>query len=131
VDHRQIVRILSVVRIVIGAALVVAPGAAGRRWIGDAATDPRVKVAVRGLGARDLALGLGALRALERGEPARGWVQLAAIGDTTDAVSGVLGARRLGLLRSVATVVTAGAAAALGYSAAERVDEGNRPGSSG
>jgi hypothetical protein len=126
VDHRQVVRILSVMRVVIGAVLIVAPGAAGRRWIGDAATDPRVKVAVRGLGARDLALGLGALRALDRGEPARGWVQLAAIGDATDAVSGVLGARRLGLVRSLATVTSATAAAALGFTAADRVDEGNR-----
>jgi hypothetical protein len=126
VDHRQVVRILSVMRVVIGTVLVVAPGAAGARWIGDAAADPRVKVAVRGLGARDLALGLGALRALDRGEPARGWVQLAAVGDAADAVSGVLGARRLGLVRSLATVASATAAAALGFTAADRVDEGNR-----
>jgi hypothetical protein len=126
VDHRQVVRILSVARVVIGAVLVIAPGAAGRRWIGDAATDPRVKVAVRGLGARDLALGLGALRALDRGEPARGWVQLAAVGDATDAISGVLGARRLGLVRTLTSVTSAGTAAALGLAAADRVDEGNR-----
>ncbi len=113
-------------RVVIGTVLVVAPGAAGRRWIGDAATDPRVKVAVRGLGARDLALGLGALRALDRGEPARGWVQLAAVGDATDAVSGVLGIRSLGLARGLATITSAAAAAALGFTAADRVDEGNR-----
>ena len=125
-DHRQVVRILSTLRVVIGAVLVVAPGVAGRRWIGEPADDARVKVAIRGLGARDVALGLGALRALDRGEPARGWVQLAAIGDTTDAVSGVLGARRLGLVRSLATVVSAGGAAALGFAAAGMVDEGNR-----
>jgi len=114
-------------RVVIGAVLLVAPGAAGRRWIGEPASDPRVKVALRGLGARDLALGLGALRALDRGEPARGWVQLAAVGDATDAVSSIVGARRLGLARAVATLVTAGGAAALGLTAADRVDEGNRP----
>lgn len=126
-DHRQVVRILAVTRIVIGAVLVVAPGAAGRRWIGDPATDGRVKVAVRGLGARDVALGLGALRALDRGEPARSWVQLAAVGDVTDAVSSVLAARHLGLARTIGTVATAGAAAALGFTAAAQVDEGNRP----
>lgn len=125
-DHRQVVRILSVTRVVIGTVLIVAPGAAGRRWIGEPATDPRVKVAIRGLGVRDLALGLGTLRALDRGEPARSWVRLAAVGDATDAVSGVLGVRRLGLARTLATVVSASAAAALGFSAADRVDEGNR-----
>jgi hypothetical protein len=126
-DHRQVVRILSVSRVVIGAVLLVAPGAAGGRWIGDAAADGRVKVAIRGLGARDLALGLGALRALDRGEPARGWVQAAAVGDLTDAVSGVLGARHLGLARALGTVATAGAAAAAGLAAASSVDEGVRP----
>src|SRR4051794_41576924 len=94
-------------RILIGAVLIVAPGAAGRRWIGDPATDPRVKVAVRGLGARDLAFGLGALRALDRGEPARTWVQLAAVGDSVDAVSGVLAARHLGPVRAIGTVASA------------------------
>ena len=113
-------------RVVIGAVLVVAPGAAGRRWIGDAATDPRVKVAVRGPRRPRPRPRLGALRALDRGEPARGWVQLAAVGDATDAVSGVLGARRMGLVRSLATVTSAAAAAALGFAAADRVDEGNR-----
>jgi hypothetical protein len=126
VDHRQVVRILSVLRVVIGAVLLVAPGAAGRRWLGEVATDPRVKVAVRGLGARDLALGLGALRALDRGEPARGWVQLAAVGDTTDAISSVVAVRHLGPVRAMASVATAGAAALIGLAAADRVDEGNR-----
>jgi len=84
-------------------------------------------VAVRGLGARDIALGLGALRALDRGEPARSWVQLAAVGDVTDAVSSVLAVRQLGLARTIGTVATAGAAAALGFTAAAQVDEGNRP----
>ena len=126
-DHRQVVRILAVTRIVIGAVLLVAPGAAGRRWIGEPAKDGRVKVAVRGLGARDLALGLGALRALDRGEPAQSWVQLAAVGDVTDAVSSVLAVRHLGLARTIGTVATAGAAAALGFITAAQVDEGNRP----
>jgi hypothetical protein len=48
------------------------------------------------------------------------------VGDATDAVSGVLGARRTGLLRSLTTVTSAAAAAALGFAAADRVDEGNR-----
>jgi len=126
-DHRQVVRILSALRVTIGATLLVAPGAAGRRWIGEPARDPRVKAVLRGLGARDLALGLGALRALDQGAPARGWVQLAAVGDLADAASGLLAARRLGPVRALGTVLTAGAAGALGLAVADRVDEGNRP----
>src|SRR3954452_11124038 len=125
VDHRQVVRILATLRVVVGALLLVAPGAAGRRWLGDVARQPTAKAATRGLGARDLAFGLGPLRALDRGEPARAWVQLAAVGDSVDAVSGVLAARHLGPVRAIGTVASAAGAAALGFTAGGRVDEGN------
>ena len=126
-DHRQVARILAIARLAAGAVLLAAPGAAGRRWLGDIARDPVVKVALRGLGARDMALGLGALRALDRGEPVAGWVRLAAVGDLTDAAGGVLAARRLGALRAVGTVASAGAAAALGFALAGQVDEDVEP----
>ena len=54
-------------------------------------------------------------------------MQLAAIGDATDAVAGVLGARRLGVARTMGTVASAGAAAAVGFAAVDRVGEGDRP----
>ena len=126
-DHRQVARILAIARLAAGAVLLAAPGAAGRRWLGDIARDPVAKVALRGLGARDMALGLGALRALDRGEPVAGWVRLAAVGDLTDAAGGALAARRLGSLRAVGTVASAGAAAALGFALAGQVDEDVEP----
>jgi hypothetical protein len=126
VDHRQVARILAVARVAIGAALLAAPGLAGRRWIGDVANDSRAKVAIRGLGARDLALGVGTLRALERGEPVEGWVRLAAIGDLSDAASGLFAFRRLGVARTLGSVATAGAAAAAGLAISSQVDEGIR-----
>jgi hypothetical protein len=77
-------------RMVVGAALLLAPGWAGKRWIGGAADDPAVKVITRALGARDLAIGLGAVIALDRGTPARGWFEAAALSDTVDLVATVL-----------------------------------------
>jgi len=127
VDHRQVARILAVARVAIGAVLLVAPGAAGRRWIGDVATDAGTKVAIRGLGARDLAFGVGTLRALDQGEPVAGWVRLAAVGDLSDAVASLLAARRLGFVRTVGSVATAGAAAAAGLAISGQVDDGVRP----
>ena len=62
-------------RMVVGAALLLAPGWAGRRWIGEPAGHPAVKVLTRALGVRDLAIGLGAVIALDRGVPARGWFE--------------------------------------------------------
>jgi hypothetical protein len=127
VDHRQVARIVAVTRVAIGAVLLAAPGAAGRRWLGEIARNPATKVALRGLGARDMAFGLGTLRALDRGEPVAGWVQLAAVGDLTDAAGGLLAARRLGAMRAVGTVASAGAAAALGFVLAGHVDEDVEP----
>lgn len=122
-DHRQIARIFAVTRIAIGAVLLAAPGAAGRRWLGDVARQPAAKAAIRGLGARDLAFGIGALRALDRGEPAAGWVRLAAVGDLADAASGLLAARQLGALRTIGTVATAGGAAATGFAISSHLDD--------
>jgi hypothetical protein len=124
VDLRQLVRVLALLRIAIGAVLLLAPGPAGARWIGEPARDRRVKVALRGLGARDLALGVGAYQALERGAPLRGWVQAAAVADTSDAASGLLALRQLGPARALATLASAGGAAAVGWAAASQVDEG-------
>ena len=103
---------------------MLAPGTAARVWLGESAPDGRMKVAVRGLGARDLALGVGPLRALERGDSVQGWVLAAAIGDLADGVSGVLGAKRLGASRALGTIVSGFGAAAIGLSIAGRVDEG-------
>ena len=62
-------------RIAVGAAFVLFPGLAGRMWIGaDAARRP-VKVLARAFGARDLAIGLGVVIALDRGTPVRGWIE--------------------------------------------------------
>jgi hypothetical protein len=71
-------------RMAVGAALIVAPGLAARRWIGYQAEHPAVKVLTRALGARDFALGLGAAVALDRGAPARGWFEAAALSDAMD-----------------------------------------------
>jgi hypothetical protein len=74
-------------RMAVGAALVLAPGLVGARWIGDDAKRPAVKVFARALGVRDLALGLGIAVALDRGAPARGWLEAAALSDAVDLVA--------------------------------------------
>src|SRR4051794_3379514 len=74
-------------RIAVGAALVLFPGWGGRRWIGEAAGDPAVKLVTRALGVRDLAIGLGAVIALDRGAPARGWLEAGALSDVVDLVA--------------------------------------------
>lgn len=121
-DHRQIARTLAVLRVALGGALVVAPGVLGRAWLGPVARRREVKLLVRGFGARDLALGLGTFRALDRGEPAETWVALSAAADATDALGAVAGSRALGWWRAAATGLSAAGAAGAGAYASRRVD---------
>ena len=73
-----------------GAAFVLFPGLAGRMWIGaDAARRP-VKVLARAFGARDLAIGLGIVIALDRGTPVRGWIEAGVLSDAIDTAASLL-----------------------------------------
>jgi len=121
-DHRQIARTLASARVVIGAALLVAPGLLGGRWLGGEKLDRRARLVVRSLGARDLALAIGTLRALDQGTPVRSWVTLAAFGDAVDAAGAALAWPTLGPARAAFTIASATAAAALGAVAASELD---------
>ena len=122
VDHRQIVRALACARIAVGATLLAAPRRAGGRWIGPAADDGATRLAVRALAARDLAIGVGTLRALSGEEPARPWALAGAASDLVDAAATVLALRRVGLRRAVPAVVIALGAGAYTLSIADRID---------
>jgi hypothetical protein len=108
-------------RIAVGVALTVAPGTAGRRWIGPSATDPSVKVMTRAMGARDLALGFGTLRAIEDGAPLRTWAVLGVLSDGVDAVATLLALRRLGR-GALPVLATATLAAVAGVASLDRLD---------
>jgi hypothetical protein len=78
---------LALNRMTFGARFVLQPEEAGRSWIGKAAASrPSTKVFAQALGARDLALGIGALVALRRGddESARAWMAGHTLADGTD-----------------------------------------------
>jgi hypothetical protein len=77
-------------RIGVGAAFVLFPAPAGRMWIGPDAARRPVKVLARAFGARDLAIGLGVVIALDRGTPARGWIEAGALSDAVDTCASVL-----------------------------------------
>jgi hypothetical protein len=101
-------------RVVIGAALLAAPAATGRRWLGSAAETGGGGVAVRALGARDFTLGVLTLVAL-RDESPLGPVLVAgsAFCDLADG-GALLAARREVPAAGVATGVFAFGSAALG-----------------
>jgi len=121
-DYRQIVRMLAAGRVVVGATLTVFPGFAGGMWIGDVAKDPRVKVMIRAMGIRDLALGAGLLSALSKGEPTATWAGLGAASDVVDAVATFKGARAIGLAKAVPVLAVAGTSAVLHGAAISQLD---------
>jgi hypothetical protein len=100
-------------RIAVGAAFVLFPSLAGRMWIGSDAARRPVKVLARAFGARDLAIGLGIVIALDRGTPVRGWIEAGVLSDAIDtAASLVAGDSIHPALRWPCIALGAGSAAA-------------------
>ena len=110
-------------RMAIGAALVLAPRLAGPMWSGRDADSHAVRVLARGLGARDLALGLGTAVALDRGAPVRGWLEGAALADGVDLVSTLLAGDSIPAGKRRAVVLIAGASLIACAALARLVDE--------
>lgn len=113
-DPKIVAKALAGTRIAIGLALFVAPARAGRPWIGDAVDDDGTRMATRGLGARDVALGVGMLAALEAGAPVRRWIEAGAAADLGDAAASALSHRGRPAPIVAGSILVAGGAAALG-----------------
>jgi hypothetical protein len=114
IDHRHVIRLLAMGRIGLGTAMLLVPGRASRAWLGEVSGRRPAQVAVRALGARDLAVGVGMLRALDSGDNSlRDWVTVSGACDLSDAVATLLAYPSLPTRgRAVALLVAAGAAAA-------------------
>jgi hypothetical protein len=77
-------------RIAIGVVALLAPGLVARTMFGRAGSEGGTRLFARMVGARDLGLGLGVLVALDRGAPARGWLEASALVDGIDAAACLL-----------------------------------------
>jgi hypothetical protein len=95
VDPRLIARMLAGARIALGLALFLAPSRTGRGWLGAGQVTPGTSVVVRGVGARDVALGVGTMVALrddDRPRDAHRWLEASIVADLADATAiGMLG----------------------------------------
>lgn len=108
----------------LGAAFVAAPALVGRVWLGDEARHTGAEVALRGLGARDLALGVGILMAQRRGAPVRGWLEATALAAAADTATTLLAWGRLPWSGQLAGTLPSAAAAAVTASLAWRMGRG-------
>lgn len=77
-------RAIAAGRVVVGAALLVAPAASARGWIGDEAERPGVQAVVRALGVRDMILGALTLHVVGREGVGYRTVATCAVADAVD-----------------------------------------------
>jgi hypothetical protein len=86
-------RNVAIGRIIAGSLYLAFPRVLVRPWTGT--HDRRIDPLGRAIGARDLAIGLGALFALGRDVPARGWFEAALLADAADAAATLLAFKHL------------------------------------
>jgi hypothetical protein len=83
-DHRQLAVFLARARVGLGAGLLLGAGLSARLTFGS--SNPGARAALRLTGARDLALGLGALTSVKERTQDAEWVSMGALVDGVDAV---------------------------------------------
>ena len=109
-------------RVALGLTALAWPVVPARPWVGAAADDVAVRVLGRALGARDLALGLGAVAALQRPAGASGsastWVAAGALSDALDVAASLWSWRDLPRTGRWLVAASAGGAALIGVAGA-------------
>jgi hypothetical protein len=98
-------------RIAYGAALIVAPERMAKAWLGPVG-DP-AKVALRGIGGREIILHGFAIAGAVRGKPLRGWLMMSMAGDVNDIAATFAGSKGIPDDAPKKTAVVAGGSAAL------------------
>jgi hypothetical protein len=109
-------------RVALGVTALAWPWVPARPWVGAAADDVAAQVFGRALGARDLALGLGALAALQGpaagAGSARAWVAAGALSDALDVVASLKSWPELPRVTRWLVAASAGGAALVGAAGA-------------
>jgi hypothetical protein len=116
-------RDVAAARIVFGIGFMTMPGWTGRVWIGRDSDRPAVKLLTQAIGARDIAMGLGAIIAMSRDGPARGWFEAISLTDALDFACAVAAGDRIPPSCRAAVLALAGGSALQAAYAASGVDD--------
>jgi hypothetical protein len=125
--HRWIqlaVAAVAALRVALGVVAVARPDVAARPWVGPTHDATAATVLGRAAGARDIALGAGALASIAGADEraVRDWVAAGAFCDLLDVVATVVAWRKLPRTRALVAAAAGGAAAigAVGVAAGAR-----------
>jgi hypothetical protein len=99
--------------------MLITPGLFSRLWIGAGGRAPAVRVLTRAVGIRDVALGMGLLRAVELGHDDHSWLVLGAASDAVDALATLTAFRHLPRWRRWIIVASAAAASSTAMAASQ------------
>jgi hypothetical protein len=102
------VRLYAIGRIAFGIASLAAPAVMGRMMTGAGGELPDAQALLRGIGGRDIGLGLGVLAALRAGASTRPWIVAGVLAGMAGAVRHIPPAKRWLGLGGAGTAVTAG-----------------------
>ena len=116
-------------RIAIGVVSLLAPGVVARTMSGSDGPAGGTRLFARMVGARDLALGLALLVALNRGAPVRGWLEASAVVDGIDVAACLLARDHIRTLVFPGALGLAAAGALLSAWLAPRLDPAQSPSS--
>jgi hypothetical protein len=100
-------------RIAYGAGLLAAPDRITKRWLGPGRESAAATVALRALGAREVAIHGAGLAAALRAAPVRPWLAVSIAGDLCDIAATAASRRGLPAGAAPATAAVAGGSAAL------------------
>ena len=114
-DAVKLTRAIGVARAGFGVGLLARPERLTEAWIGGDAHRAGTQVAVRGLGGRDLVLGIGALTS--EGRDRQRWVAAGITGDLVDLTATLAAGDRVPLRGRILVGLLAGAGIALGLRA--------------
>jgi hypothetical protein len=120
---RSVAAAVAAGRIGLGAALVLAPGRMGAAWTGRDGGRPAARVLAAGLGARDLAIGVGTAWGLVQGFGAGPWLWAGALTDAADCVAMLRARGSLPALRVAGAAAFAAGGALTGIWLARELDQ--------
>ena len=113
-DKKDMARLLGFTRIFIGAFIFLFPGLSTRLLGGRAADTGPTRMTMRGVGGRDVAIGLGIVLSVENDEKPTGWLAASAAADASDAIGTLMNGSDVPTPLRLALFATEAGAAVIG-----------------